>query len=138
MTLETGTHLGPYELVGPLGAGGMGEVYRARDARLDRDVAIKILPEHLASDGVVLARFTREAKALAALSHPNILAVYDVGCEQNTSFVVTELLQGGTLRERLGTSALPWREALSVGGPVLSVSRRSRECETKQQQYNTS
>src|SRR2546425_5362801 len=79
MALTSGTRLGPYEILAPLGAGGMGEVYRARDTRLDREVAIKVLPEHLAKDPQALARFEREAKAVAALSHPNILALYDVG-----------------------------------------------------------
>ena len=79
MTLAAGAHLGPYEILTPLGAGGMGEVYRAKDTRLGRNVAIKVLPEHLADDQAALARFEREAKAVAALSHPNILAVHDVG-----------------------------------------------------------
>src|SRR5881396_2243623 len=79
MTLAAGLKLGPYEILAPLGTGGMGEVYRARDTRLDREVAIKVLPEHLAKDPQALARFEREAKAVAALSHPNILALYDVG-----------------------------------------------------------
>ncbi len=101
MALIAGQKLGPYEIVAPLGAGGMGEVYRARDARLDRDVAVKVLPERLTSDPAALARFEREAKAVAALSHPNILAVYDVGTHQGVSFVVMELLEGETLRARL-------------------------------------
>ena len=101
VTLKTGTQLGPYEIVAPLGAGGMGEVYRAKDTRLDRDVAIKVLPEHLANDCDALARFEREAKAVAALSHPNILAIHDVGTEGETSYVVMELLEGESLLERL-------------------------------------
>ena len=83
----------------------MGEVYRARDARLERDVAIKVLPAHLAADEAARARFEREAKAVAALSHPNILAVYDVGVDRGLAFVVMELLEGETLRERLNASA---------------------------------
>lgn len=82
MTLAAGASLGPYEIRAPLGAGGMGEVYRAKDIRLDRDVAIKVLPDHLAADAAALKRFEREAKAVAALSHPNILAVYDVGTDK--------------------------------------------------------
>jgi len=115
MGLDPNTKLGPYEIIAPLGAGGMGEVYRARDTRLDRDVAIKVLPERLANDADALARFEREAKAVAALSHPNILAIHDVGHERGTSFVVTELLEGETLRERLRRSAIPWRKAVEIG-----------------------
>jgi serine/threonine protein kinase len=85
LTLSAGRRLGPYEIVSPLGAGGMGEVYRARDARLDRDVAIKVLAEQLANDPESLARFEREARAIAALSHPNILAIHDFGTEGSTT-----------------------------------------------------
>src|SRR2546426_3472659 len=115
MPLSTGTRLGPYEILAPLGAGGMGEVYRARDTRLDREVAIKVLPEHLAKDPQALARFEREAKAVAALSHPNILALYDVGADQSVSYAVTELLEGETLRARLERSAPAWRKAVEIG-----------------------
>src|ERR1700687_4307593 len=102
MALTSGTKLGPYEIVSPLGAGGMGEAYRARDPRLGRDVAIKVLPEHLSHDPRALARFDLEAKAVAALSHPNILAIYDVGSDHGVAYAVTELLEGETLRARLG------------------------------------
>ena len=118
MPLDSGAHLGPYQIIAPLGRGGMGEVYRARDARLDRDVAVKILSERLAKDSDALTRFEREAKAVAALSHPNILAIHDVGSEQGTSFVVTELLEGETLRDRLCSSALPWRKAVETAGAI--------------------
>jgi len=111
MPLSPGVRLGPYAILAPLGAGGMGEVYRARDARLDRDVAVKVLPAHLVEDATALARFEREAKAVAALSHPNILAIFDVGREGSTAYVVTELLEGETLRERLAGGALPVRKA---------------------------
>ena len=94
MRLNPGTRLGPYEILAPLGSGGMGEVYRARDSRLDRDVAIKVLPEHLSRDTDALARFEREAKAVAALSHPNILAIHDFGKEEDLSYAVMELLEG--------------------------------------------
>jgi Tol biopolymer transport system component len=104
MALKTGERLGPYEILGPLGAGGMGEVYRARDTKLDRDVAVKVLPGHLAADPAALARFEREAKAVAALSHPNILAIFDFGHEGEVSYAVTELLTGQTLREALGNA----------------------------------
>ena len=105
--LSIGTHLGPYEVSGALGSGGMGEVYRARDTRLERDVAVKVLPEHLSQDAQALARFKREAMALAALSHPNILSIYDVGTDQNVSYCVTELVDGETLRSRLDQGLIP-------------------------------
>src|SRR5881296_2341740 len=121
MALTSGTRLGPYEILAPLGAGGMGEVYRARDTRLDREVAIKVLPEHLAKDQQAMARFEREAKAVAALSHPNILALYDVGAHQGVSFVVTELLEGETLRSRLARP-MAWRKAIEIGLAVADLS----------------
>ena len=107
MKLSAGIRLGPYEVISPLGEGGMGEVYRARDTRLERDVAMKVLPERLAEDPAALSRFEREAKALAALSHPNLLAIHDFGREKGIAFAVTELLEGQTLRGRLERSALP-------------------------------
>jgi len=114
----TGRTLGHYKIQSLLGAGGMGEVYRARDTRLDRDVAVKILPEELAENPEALRRFEREAKAVAALSHPNILAIHDFGTEQSLSYAVMELLEGETLRARLTRSALGWREAVEVGIPI--------------------
>jgi serine/threonine protein kinase/tetratricopeptide (TPR) repeat protein len=113
--LSEGTELGPYRIRGPLGSGGMGEVYRARDTRLDRDVAIKVLPEAVAADPRALARFEREAKAVAALSHPNILAIHDIGEERGIRFAVTELLDGETLRERLARERLSWRKSVEIG-----------------------
>jgi serine/threonine protein kinase/tetratricopeptide (TPR) repeat protein len=113
-----GTRLGPYEILAPLGRGGMGEVYRARDLRLEREVAVKVVPEELAQDPQRLARFEREAKAVAALAHPNILVLYDIGRQQGVPFAVTELLEGTDLRGRLGGAALPWREALQIGAAV--------------------
>ena len=118
MTISAGTRLGPYEIVSPLGAGGMGEVYRARDTRLGREVAVKVLPENRAQDPDALARLEREAQAVAALSHPNILAIHDLGTDQGVFFVVTELLEGETLRNRLASSALPWRKAVEIGAAV--------------------
>ena len=115
MSLPIETRLGPYEILAPIGAGGMGQVYRARDSRLRRDVAIKVLPEHLATDPQALARFEHEARTVAALSHPNILALYDVGYQQSLSYVVTELLEGETLRGRLDRGALSWRKAAEIG-----------------------
>src|SRR6516162_6151994 len=118
MRLQPGLTLAHYEILAPLGAGGMGEVYRARDGRLDRDVAIKVLPERLANSASALARFEREAKALAALSHPNLVAIFDVGTEQDISFAVMELLVGKTLLEYLGRGALPLPTLLDIGAGV--------------------
>jgi len=110
-----GRQLGHYQLLALLGAGGMGEVYRARDTQLDREVAVKILPPHLAQNAEALARFKREARAVAALSHPNILTIYDFGTEQGVSYAVMELLAGETLRARLSRTSVPWREAVEIG-----------------------
>src|SRR5262245_18986272 len=102
--LTSGTKLGPYEIQSLLGAGGMGEVYRAAHPRLGRNVAIKVLPAALSADANRLRRFEQEAHAAAALNHPNILAVYDIGTTDNAPYIVSELLEGETLRERLGKS----------------------------------
>jgi len=118
MSYLAGSRLGRYEIIGPLGKGGMGEVYRARDTQLDREVAIKVLPEHLAQDPDALKRFEREAKAVAALSHSNILTIYDVGSQQAVSFAVMELLEGETLRTAIAKGALSWRNAVEVAGAV--------------------
>jgi serine/threonine protein kinase len=112
MPLSSGTRLGGYEILALLGAGGMGEVYRARDTRLNRDVALKILPAPMAGNHLAYERFQREARAVAALSHPNILSVHDVGQDGAASFVVFELLHGATLRERLADGPLPVRKAI--------------------------
>ncbi|HEX4439084.1 MAG TPA: protein kinase [Thermoanaerobaculia bacterium] len=112
MTLSSGTRLGSYEILSPLGAGGMGEVYRARDAKLKRDVAVKVLPVTLAGDADALSRFEREALAVAALSHPNILAIHDFGSQDGTAYAVTELLEGDTLRGRLDAGTVAQRQAL--------------------------
>jgi len=112
VALPSGTRLGPYEILSPLGAGGMGEVYRARDKRLDRDVAIKVLPEPVATDSETLARFEREAKAVAALSHPNILSIHDFGNESGVAYAVMELLEGGTLRDKLDAGPIPHKHAV--------------------------
>jgi len=118
MTLSPGTKLGHYEILDAIGAGGMGEVYRARDGNLDRDVAIKVLPRGMADNPVNLARLEREAKAIAALSHPNILSVFDFGTHQDTAYVVTELLEGQTLGERLQDGPLPPRKVTEVGRQI--------------------
>jgi len=118
VTISAGTRLGPYEILSPLGAGGMGEVYRARDARLGRDVAVKVLPEDLASDKERLARFEQEARAASALSHPNILVVYDVGAAQGRSFMAMELVEGKSLRELLEAGPLPLRKGLDLAAQI--------------------
>jgi eukaryotic-like serine/threonine-protein kinase len=111
MALEPGSSLGPYRIVSPLGAGGMGEVYRARDPRLERDVAIKVLPEHFLDDGDSLARFQAEARAIASLSHPNIVSIHDTGQQGKRLYVVTELLEGETMRSRLRQGPFGVRKA---------------------------
>ena len=115
MSLTSGTKLGPYEIQSPLGAGGMGEVYRARDTRLERTVAIKILPESLSSDRERLERFQEEARILSTLNHPNLMAIYDVGSQDGMHFLVSEFFEGQTLRERLATGPLPQRKAIEYG-----------------------
>jgi eukaryotic-like serine/threonine-protein kinase len=115
LPLNPGTRLGSYEISGSLGAGGMGEVYRARDTRLGRDVAIKVLPDLFAADPERVARFEREAQAVAALSHPNILAIHDYGIEGTRAYAVMELLDGETLRDQLADGALPPRKAIEYG-----------------------
>lgn len=114
MSIEAGTLIGRYEIQSLLGAGGMGEVYRARDPKIGRDVAIKVLPPDFSDDAVRLARFEQEARAAGTLNHPNILSIYDVETHDGAPYVVSELLEGGTLREQMGggSSALPVRKAL--------------------------
>src|SRR2546425_7499166 len=112
MALVASTRLGPYEILAPLGAGGMGEVYRARDTRLGRDVAVKVLPSSFSDDEQRLHRFEQEACAAGALNHPNILAIHDVGKHDGSPYVVSELLEGETLRERMAGAALPQRKAI--------------------------
>src|SRR5450755_1888560 len=101
MALTSGTKLGPYEIVSPIGAGGMGEVYRACDTRLDRTVAIKVLPSHLSSNPELKQRFEREARAISALQHPNICTLHDIGHQDGTDYLVMEFLEGETLASRL-------------------------------------
>ncbi|HEX8720134.1 MAG TPA: serine/threonine-protein kinase, partial [Pyrinomonadaceae bacterium] len=112
MPIPAGTRLGRYEILAHIGAGGMGEVYRARDTRLGRDVALKVLPSSLSDDPDRLRRFEQEACAAGALSHPNVLVVHDVGADDGSPYVVSELLEGETLREQLGGGALPRRRAV--------------------------
>jgi eukaryotic-like serine/threonine-protein kinase len=118
MPLSSGTRLGPYEVMSPVGAGGMGEVYRARDARLNRDVAIKVLPAAFSRDPERLRRFQQEAHAAAALNHPNILAVHDFGEHEGCPYLVTEFLEGETLRQRLNAGGLPLRKAIEYAEQI--------------------
>ncbi len=118
MPMTAGTRMGPYEIVAAIGAGGMGEVYRARDARLGREVAIKVLPASFAADADRLGRFEQEARAIGALNHPNILGVYDIGTHDGAPYVVSELLEGDTLRARIGTSPLPHRKAIDYASQI--------------------
>ena len=116
MALSAGMRLGPYEILSALGAGGMGEVYRARDLRLGRDVAVKVLPSTFSSDPERLRRFEQEARAAAALNHPNILAVYDIGTHEGAPYIVSELLNGETVRARLGKASTRSMQAPGSGG----------------------
>ena len=118
--LAAGQRVGPYEIAAPLAVGGMGEVYRARDARLGRDVAVKILPAALAGDAERLLRFEQEARAAGALNHPSVLVVHDVGSHEGAPYLVTELLEGQTLQERLLVGDLPARRALEVGAQIAA------------------
>jgi Tol biopolymer transport system component len=116
--MSAGTRLGPYEILAPIGAGGMGEVYRARDERLKREVAIKVLPAELAADAERRARFEREARAASGLSHPNILTIYDIGSADDTVFIAMELVDGGTLKDLIASGPLPTRKLLELGTQI--------------------
>src|SRR5207248_155770 len=120
MTLSPGTKLGPYEIQVSIGAGGMGEVYRAHDDRLHRTVAVKVLPASYSADRDRLQRFAQEARSAAALNHPNILSIFDIGDEQGAPYIVSELLEGQTLGERLRNGPLPSRKAIEY---ALQVAR---------------
>src|SRR5215470_17773681 len=121
MALSSGTKLGPYEIVSPVGAGGMGEVYRARDTRLGRDVAIKVLPEALANDADRLRRFEQEARTIATLNHPNILGIHDIGAHDGAPFLVSEFLERQTLREKLKSGPITMRCAIEY---ALGIAQR--------------
>src|ERR1022692_1176759 len=112
MSLAPGTRLGPYEILGAIGAGGMGEVYRARDTRLDRVVAIKILPEHLSNKPQLRERFEHEARAVSSLNHPHICTLHDIGCQDGVDYVVMEYLEGETLAQQLKKGPLATEQAL--------------------------
>src|SRR5271170_4490144 len=120
MALTPGTKLGPYEIKSQVGAGGMGEVYRARDTRLGRDVALKILPESFARDSDRLRRFEQEAQAVAALNHPNILAIFDVGHLNGAPFLVSELLEGESLRAALDRGPLRQRKVIEYAVQIAN------------------
>ena len=115
MALEAGRKLGPYEILAPIGAGGMGEVYKATDTRLERTVAIKVLPSHVASNPEVRQRFEREARAVSSLNHPHICTLHDIGHQDGIDFIVMEHIEGETLADRLGKGALPFDQALQYG-----------------------
>ena len=125
--IATGSKLGPYEIVSPLGAGGMGEVYRARDTRLERTVAIKVLPTHLSSNPDLRARFEREAKAISSLNHPHICTLHDVGHQDGTDFLVMEYLEGETLASRLEKGALPLKQALEYGIQIAEALEKAHK-----------
>ncbi len=121
MSLSSGTRLGPYEILSPLGAGGMGEVYRARDTRLERTVAVKVLPSHMSASAEIRQRFEREARTISQLSHPHICALYDVGREGETEYLVMEYLEGETLSDRLGRGALALEQTLRYGTEIADA-----------------
>ena len=119
--LKAGTKLGPYEIISPLGSGGMGEVYRARDTRLDRSVAVKILPHHLSADSSAKLRFEREAKTVSALNHPNICSLFDVGSQDGTEYLVMECIEGESLAQRIAKGALPTEQVLKIGTEIADA-----------------
>ena len=121
MPLSPSTRLGPYEILSPLGAGGMGEVYRAKDTRLDRTVAIKILPEHLSSNPQVRERFEREARAISSLNHPHICVLHDVGYQEGMDYLVMECVEGETMAKRLEKGPLPLEQVLKLGAQVADA-----------------
>ncbi|HEX6791225.1 MAG TPA: protein kinase [Candidatus Krumholzibacteria bacterium] len=125
MNMSPGSKLGPYEILSPLGAGGMGEVYRARDTRLGRDVAIKVLPQHLSSNSEVRARFEREAKTVSSLNHPHICTLFDVGREGGTDYLVMELIEGETLAARIAKGPLPVADVLKIGAQIADALDRA-------------
>src|SRR5271165_7457597 len=125
MPLFPGAHLGPYEITGPLGSGGMGEVYRARDTRLERTVAIKILPRELSNDPIRKQRFEREAKTISSLNHPHICVLHDVGSQDGIDYLVMECVEGETLAKRLEKGPLPVDQALRYGAQIADALDRS-------------
>src|ERR1700728_632366 len=127
MTLTAGTRFGPYEVQSPIGAGGMGEVYRAKDTRLDRTIAVKILPSHLSDNSDAKQRFDREARAISSLNHPNICTLHDVGHQSGIDFLVMEFLEGETLAERLAKGPLPNELVLKYGIEICEGLERAHK-----------
>ena len=125
MPLATGQKLGPYEIVSPIGAGGMGEVYKARDTRLDRTVAIKVLPEHIAKRDDLRQRFEREARAVASLNHPHICVLHDIGHQDGTGFMVMEYMDGETLAARIEKGPIPLDQALKHATQIADALDRA-------------
>ena len=121
MSLAPGTKLGPYEIVKPLGTGGMGEVYRARDTRLGRDVAVKILPKEMSADPQRKQRFEREAKTISSLNHPNICTLHDIGSQDGVDYLVMECVEGETLAKRLDRGSLPLEQVLKIGAQIADA-----------------
>src|SRR5262249_59337397 len=118
MPITTGNRFGPYQVVAPLGAGGMGEVWRARDERLGREVAVKVLPDEVACDAGRLKRFEKEARAASALNHPNIVTIYDIGSTDSVSWIAMERVEGKTLRELLFAGPMPTKRLLSIAAQI--------------------
>src|ERR1039457_6303259 len=127
MALTSGTKLGPYEIQSPLGAGARGEVYPPKHPRLDRTVAIKVLPSHLSSDPESKQRMEREAKAISALQHANICTLYDIGTQDGTNFLVMEYLEGQTLADRLGKGPLPLDQVLKIGAEIAQALEKAHQ-----------
>src|SRR5438046_1973580 len=127
MDVAPGVRLGPYEIVAPVGAGGMGEVYKARDTRLERTVAVKVLPPALAADPAFRERFAREARTISALDHPHICALHDIGEDDGVAFLVMQFLEGGTLADRLRGGALPIDEAVAIATQVAAALEAAHE-----------
>src|SRR6202035_3983140 len=127
MPLAPGVRLGPYEVLSPLGAGGMGEVYRARDTRLGRDVAIKVLPERLSTNPDVRKRLEHEARTISKLSHPNICTLHDIGHHEGMDFLVFECVEGKTLRQLLASNTLPMRKIISIAVQVADGLAKAHE-----------
>src|ERR1700751_2772507 len=127
MRLTSGTKLGTYKIDSPLGAGGMGEVYRARDTRLGREVAVKVLPSHLSSDPELKARFEREARAISALQHPHICTLHDIGHQDGVDFLVLEFLEGESLQRRLQGGPLPLKQAVEDGIQIAEALERAHQ-----------
>src|SRR5215510_3954944 len=127
MPISAGSRFGPYEVVAPLGAGGMGEVWRARDERLGRDVAIKVLPEEVSADSGRLKRFEREALAASALNHPNIVTIYDIGSADSISYIAMERVEGSTLRELLVSGPFPIKKLLQTATQIADGLAKAHE-----------